>query len=741
MKNQDLQNASTFNHELNNLLINSSPDFIYTYNLEGRFTSANHSLCKAMNKNVEEIIGKTNFEIGFAKDLSKEWDDLFDKIKTTNKEVRTVTSVSMPENKTRFYAIVLYPLHDENETIIGIGGSSHDITDITEKEEITGLESVGRTLNERQNIIDWLYESQERLNKIILSSSDWIWEIDLEGKITFSSSNAEEIFGYTHNELMGKTMFDFLVEDEKPRVQNHFAGVVSNCESFRDFECCAKHKDGREVWILTNGTPQFDKAGNLKGYIGTDKDISIRKNTEKKLKELNARFTTLIEAIPDSITFKDSEGRLLVMNQAKKDLFGFNNIDWFGKTESELAQLKPNHLIDQSDEETWQAGKQKVFDQFMINNEGKKLRFEVTKVPLFEPDGKRLGMVIVAKDITKSKNEEERLKLLETFITNTTEGIIITQANADDFIGQEIIYVNDAYLNLTGYSREEIIGKTPGILQGPNTDKNELARIRKAIENNEPCEIEIINYKKNGEEFWSNIAIAPVFDENGNTLYWIGIKRDISDSKKQEQNVKKAIVGAQESEKHFIGRELHDNIAQLLVGSNILLGTIEGKAERDTKAITQIAQNIHKALVEIRNMSHQLAPAKFRGNTFILTISELLKSINTNNKFIIHTHFDDIDETRLSSDLQLNLYRILQEQLQNIIKHANATTIEVSIYFSDNTIKMRIYNNGEGFYEALSTRSRGLQNIKNRTEMFSGFYTINTSEGNGFELLINIPLP
>src|SRR5690606_18871879 len=97
-----------------------------------------------------------------------------------------------------------------------------------------------------------------------------------------------------------------------------------------------------------------------------------------------------------------------------------------------------------------------------------------------------------------------------------------------------ILYVNDAFCKMTGYKKEEVIGKTPRILQGPKSDFKALKRLRKALDNWQPCEIETINYKKNGEEFWINFHVVPVADESGWYTHWIAIERDVTEQKNQE---------------------------------------------------------------------------------------------------------------------------------------------------------------------------------------------------------------
>ncbi len=130
--------------------------------------------------------------------------------------------------------------------------------------------------------------------------------------------------------------------------------------------------------------------------------------------------------------------------------------------------------------------------------------------------------------------EVNRLKLLESVVTNTTDAVLITEAKPFDLPGPIILYVNEAFTKMTGYTAEEVIGKSPRILQGPKTDKNELKRIGKSLRKWETCEATLINYKKCGEEFWINFSMTPVADENGIFTHWISIDKDITQNKVEE---------------------------------------------------------------------------------------------------------------------------------------------------------------------------------------------------------------
>ena len=129
---------------------------------------------------------------------------------------------------------------------------------------------------------------------------------------------------------------------------------------------------------------------------------------------------------------------------------------------------------------------------------------------------------------------EQHLKLMQSVVTNTSDAVVITEAEPIDGLGPRIIYVNAAFSRMTGYTEEDVIGKTPRILQGPKSDKVALKRMKEAMSKWEPCEISTVNYKKNGEEFWINISINPVADAKGWYTHWIAIEKDISHQKNEE---------------------------------------------------------------------------------------------------------------------------------------------------------------------------------------------------------------
>ena len=149
---------------------------------------------------------------------------------------------------------------------------------------------------------------------------------------------------------------------------------------------------------------------------------------------------------------------------------------------------------------------------------------------------------------------------------------------------------------------------------------------------------------------------------------------------------------------------------------------------------------LNNAIDEIRKLSHQLAPASFDDTSLQDIFEELLFTINLNNQYKTSLHFDDMNKMQVGDEIQINLFRILQEQTKNILKYAEATTIDVSVTQSGNAVRMRIYDNGNGFDIKATGKGIGLSNIKKRAESFEGKFILNSEPGKGCEILVEIPL-
>ena len=206
---------------------------------------------------------------------------------------------------------------------------------------------------------------------------------------------------------------------------------------------------------------------------------------------------------------------------------------------------------------------------------------------------------------------------------------------------------------------------------------------------------------------------------------------DVTDKKLYEQRLIRTIIQTQEDERYELGGELHDNVCQILATSLINLGMLKKSVEpKGQMWFDQCKETINMAVKEIRNLSHRIAPKFFDDTTFENAIIKLFNSFNVDGQYQTKLIFDEkIKALSLHQDIQLNFYRILQEQLKNIFKYASASSIEVTIMLENNKLIMRIKDNGVGFDVEKVQGGIGISNMKRRAELFSGKLVINSKVG------------
>jgi diguanylate cyclase (GGDEF)-like protein/PAS domain S-box-containing protein len=147
------------------------------------------------------------------------------------------------------------------------------------------------------------------------------------------------------------------------------------------------------------------------------------------------------------------------------------------------------------------------------------------------------GLAVHLRDVTARHKAQEQLRLLESSIARLNDIVIITEAGPFREPGPRIVFVNEAFERRTGYSPEEVLGRTPRLLQGPGTQRSELDRIRTAMEQWQPARVDLINYKKSGEAFWVDLEVSPVWDEARKLTHWVAVGRDITERKTAEEKI------------------------------------------------------------------------------------------------------------------------------------------------------------------------------------------------------------
>jgi PAS domain S-box-containing protein len=302
--------------------------------------------------------------------------------------------------------------------------------------------------------------------------------------------------------------------------------------------------------------------------------------------------------------------------------------------------------------------------------------------------------------------------------------------------------VNKAAIDHYGYSKKEFLAMTlmdlvpeedkPAAVKTISEQKRKLNQTYSSISR---------NYKKNGEIIEVETFSTPIMIKDNETTLVIAI--DITEKKQYEYKITKAIIKTQEDERYEIGGELHDNVCQLLAASQMSLAMLKKTIPAAPSPLfDQCKDQITMALDEIRNLSHRLAPAFFGDSTLKEAFERLFKNFNLEEEHEVVLYVDKkVLQHAISMDIQLTMYRILQEQLRNIMKYAKASIIEIDLIVFENKLKMKITDNGIGFIVKEVKNGIGISNMRRRAELFSGKFEIISSPSHGCTVVVDIPLP
>lgn len=328
---------------------------------------------------------------------------------------------------------------------------------------------------------------------------------------------------------------------------------------------------------------------------------------------------------------------------------------------------------------------------------------------------------------------------------NAREGITISDATKPD---NPLVYVNKGFLKISGYSHEEIIGRNCRYLQGKDTAPEAVEKIRAALCQKEAVQVELLNYRKNGEAFWNSLSITPVFNQKKELTHFIGVQDDITTKKNfiySEQRVSRqkliaeTTIEAQEQQRKQLGMELHDNINQILATIKLYTTIAVQQTEKPNEVLERIKILTDTVIEEIRKLSKSLVGPTFENLNFEQTVTELVNDMKLAAPFSIELDINEFNDGKRTEKQKLMLYRIIQEQLNNIIKYAKASHVVIRIEERETYTSLLIKDDGVGFDASKISKGIGLRNISSRLEMESGTMEVATEPNKGCTLFITIP--
>jgi PAS domain S-box-containing protein len=367
---------------------------------------------------------------------------------------------------------------------------------------------------------------------------------------------------------------------------------------------------------------------------------------------------------------------------------------------------------------------------------------ELHLTPVFE--GERLKYFLgVQNDVTRRKEAEAGQALLLQAVENANEAVLVTEAQ-HDLPGPRIEYVNRAFIRMTGYEPEEVIGQTPRLFQGAKTDRAVLDRMRQQLSLGEPFEGETVNYRKDGSAYVVAWHVAPIRDEHGRVVNWVSTQRDVTERRRLERET----LDVSAREQRRIASDLHDALQQQLFGTAMhtkRLATTLAKAGSDH---VEQAEELYALMQEnvrgLRSVVQGVVPVQPDEDGLTVALEHL--SAKTADLYGVQCVFVCKAPVRLESfELSTQLYYIAQEAVFNAVKHAEARSVEISLVRIDGHVTLTVRDDGKGFRpragEGHASNGMGLRLMAYRARLVGVQFDIASHVGEGTTVTCVFELP
>ena len=628
-----------------------------------------------------------------------------------------------------------------------------------------------------------------RYAAIVESSDDAIIAKTLDGVISAWNPAAERLFGYTQEEAIGQPI-TMIIPRELHEEEYEILSRLRAGERIDHYETVRVTKAGQCIDVSLTISPLRDAAGRITGCSKIARDITKAKRaavdlqrSEQRLtrevagaKTLQSISTRLIsESKPGTLydqvlgaamelmasdaaclqmlAAEDTALRLLAWTNFHPDCVPFWTRVAAGAGSTCSKALSDNQRVVVTDIEAceFMAGTQEQLEYRRAGVRG------VQSTPLRSRTGRLLGMLSThwrtphtptedefrffdvlarqAADLIERTLAEEALRESEErfrLIANTAP-VMIWMSGTNN----EITYLNQTWLDYAGRPSDAAVEKLQAMVLHP--DEAELCRgvYEKAFEQRAPFQLEHRLRRHDGEYRWVVTAGVPRYNADGSFVGYIGTSVDITERKLAEGVLSsQKLIEAHEEESRRIARELHDDINQRLAVVSMRLGYVTqgppASAADFKREIGEVSQEIADLAADIQAVSHRLHPAKLEILGLEKAAAAFCEELSSRHNLTIDVHFENIP-TALPREISLSLYRVLQEALQNVVKHSGSRHASVSLNAQIDTLDLTVKDSGAGFdpQEAMRGRGLGLTSMKERLKVVGGHLSIHSQPGHG----------
>ena len=586
--------------------------------------------------------------------------------------------------------------------------------------------------------------------------SDSVIQADLQFNISGWNLTAEKVFGLQLKK--GRNLFEAgWTGISSYQVQEIKLALKENKKWSGEFEFSQGLDERRYFFSMINYIVNEDSQPIA--FVMVNRDITDIKNKERKLEEAEKEYTTLVNTLFDGVMMIKADGKISAANRRAAEILGFSEEELVGKIVAcpSWKAIRQDGTIFPLTEFPAVVSLQTGFPQRNVvmgieRADGSRIWVLVNSQALFQPGAKYPYAAVASfSDITEKVKWEEALrKSNERFYY---AGKVTSDAIWDIDLETNEIYRSEAFNSFSGYKIDQIEPNLDWWINKVHPDDQE--RVRKKI--SESISKGIARWEDEYRFLCADGNYKYLLD-SGIILYKnqkpariIGAIQDLTERRQLEERllteeiqkqkqVNQATIAAQEQERNSISCELHDNVNQILMSAKLFMNTAQKNPGQCNDLLEKAIEYQMMALEEIRKISKSLNSSLIKTVGLRESIIDIVNNMKLLQQLDVTYHFNQGLEEKLSNEQKIMIYRIIQEQTNNIIKYASARTVQILINESKGELRMIVSDDGKGFDPNQRPKGIGFTNIFNRADAYNGKVNIISSPGNGCILELQFPL-
>jgi PAS domain S-box-containing protein len=556
---------------------------------------------------------------------------------------------------------------------------------------------------------------------------------------------------YTHMNVL-----ELSSPDRRQKVQQLYEAVLRG--ERHETETRFQRADGSLVFFRNILLPAYDAGKKVVGLIVTAKNITEEKKAQQAIQDSEERLQFALEAAHQGVWDWNLETNEVIYSASYKKLYGFEDVDLKNDISEWITRIHPDDQkkMQNSVDEHLQSQNPVYDTRYRILDKDGSYRWVMAKGRLLRRDetGKPLRMIGTHTDITESIEREEALRQMnERFdsMMKATHELLWEW----DITSDQITRSKDSLKKVYGIQNDSSIKKIEDWLQHIHPDDRTLVRtvLNKVLKapNQYTFELEYRFRRDDGE--YAHIYDRGILlkDEKDNPVRIIGSAEDISERKRLEKEllrneleyqrlIHQATIDSQEKERAEIGKELHDNINQVLTTTKLYLDLALTNSAMKDELMQRSLNNINTVINEIRHLSRSLMDPSIDDLGLVDSINDLVENIHLTQKLNVVHSIDCAVDCLLDTNQKLAIFRIIQESLNNVLRHAKATTVWLLISIKDGQLHLTLKDDGVGFDPNTARKGAGLKNIQNRIYLINGSLQIDSKPQQGCTIVLQFPV-